>query len=158
MTNQPPTDRAFVREDNSTTLVCPKCRTAKDISVQQFRDKQHHVNVRCKCGYSFKVQLEFRRHFRKATSLSSTYKVKPPTGSGIATVVNLSVSGACFEVRGHHDFKIGQKGELVFTLDDKKKTVLFKNVIIRSINNNRIGCEFVDDRAFSKELGFYLRM
>jgi hypothetical protein len=45
---------------------------------------------------------------------------------------------------------------LIFTLDNRKQTVLTKNIIIRTVTGNRIGVEFVEDRAFEKELGFYL--
>jgi hypothetical protein len=59
-------------------------------------------------------------------------------------------------VRGLHDLKIGQTGSLVFTLDNRKETVLFKKVFIKTVNGNRIGCEFIEERAYEKELGFYL--
>ena len=52
--------------------------------------------------------------------------------------------------------EIGQLGSLVFTLDNRKKSVLFKKVIIKTVNGNQIGCEFLEDRAYEKELGFYL--
>ena len=105
----------------------------------------------------YKVHLEFRRHFRKPTELEGTYDLIPPAiGGGKIKIVNLSLNGACFEVRGIHDMQVGQKGSLVFTLDNRKETVLFKKVIIITVNGNRIGCEFVEDRAYEKELGFYL--
>lgn len=81
----------------------------------------------------------------------------PATSGGKARVINLSLSGACFELRGVYDLKIGQKGVLIFTLDNRKETVLTKSIFIRSVSGNRIGSEFVEDRAFDKELGFYLR-
>lgn len=157
MTNQISANKSFVKEDNKATLVCPACNSAKTIDVVQFRNRQHILKVKCRCGNSFKVQLEFRRHFRKNTELRGTYDIKPPAvGGGITKITNLSLSGACFEIRGIHDLKIGQVGSLVFTLDNRKETVLFKQVVIKSVAGNKIGCEFVEDRAFEKELGFYL--
>lgn len=157
MTKQTPENKAFVKDNSQATIVCPKCSTAKTISVAEFKDRQHVLKVKCKCGHAFTLQLEFRQFFRKDTDLKGTYDLNPPArGGGIATIVNLSLIGACFEVRGVHDLKIGHKGSLVFTLDNRKETVLYKQVIIRSVEGNRIGCEFVDDRAFEKELGFYL--
>lgn len=138
-------------------IVCPACDAAKTISATQFRHRSHLIKVKCKCGHRFPVHLEFRRHFRKPTELEGTYDLKPPAiGGGIIKVTNLSLSGACFEVRGVHDLKIGQIGSLVFTLDNRKKTVLFKKVVIKTVNGTKIGCEFVNDRAYEKELGFYL--
>ncbi|WP_459945098.1 PilZ domain-containing protein [Desulfocastanea catecholica] len=157
MSNEISLLKSFVKADDEAMIVCPACDTAKKISAAQFRHRQHLVKVKCKCGHLFKVHLEFRRHFRKTTELEGTYDVHPPAiGGGRMKVVNLSLSGACVEVWGVHDLKIGQKGSLVFTLDNRKKTVLFKKAIIRSINGNRIGCEFVQDQAYDKDLGFYL--
>ncbi len=138
-------------------IVCPACDSAKAISASQFRHRLHLIKAKCKCGHVFKVHLEFRRHFRKEAELEGTYDLNPPAvGGGKTKVVNLSLSGACFEVRGIHDLQVGQKGSLVFTLDNRRETVLFKKVIIKTVSANRIGCEFVEDRAFEKELGFYL--
>lgn len=157
MTKPPSTHKSFVKSDDEAMIVCPICDTAKAISVAQFRHRLHLIKVKCKCGHIFKVNLEFRRHFRKPTELEGTYDLTPPAlGGGKTKVVNLSLSGACFEVRGIHDMKIGQQGSLVFTLDNRKETVLFKTVIIKTITGNLIGCEFVDNRAFEKDLGFYL--
>ncbi len=138
-------------------IVCPACDAARTISVAQFRHRQHVIKVKCKCGFRFKVYLEFRRHFRKSTDLEGMYDLVPPAvGGGKAKVVNLSLGGACFEVRGIHDLKVGQTGSLHFTLDNRKETVLFKKVVIKTVIGNRIGCQFVEDRAYQKELGFYL--
>jgi len=157
MSNEISLHKSFVKEDDEAMIVCPQCDTAKTISAAQFRHRQHLVKVKCKCGYLFKVHLEFRRHHRKTTELEGMYDVDPPAiGGGKIKVINLSLSGACIEVRGVHDLKVGHHGSLVFTLDSPKETVLFKKVIIKTVNGNRIGCEFVQNRAYEKELGFYL--
>ncbi len=138
-------------------IVCPACGSAKILSAEQFRNRQHVLKAKCKCGHSFKVELEFRRHFRKDTELEGTYDLNPPgIGGGNITIINLSLSGASFEVKGVHDLQIGHTGSLIFTLDNRKESVLFKKVIIKSVSGRRIGCEFVDDRAYQKDLGFYL--
>lgn len=151
--------KAFVKEgDETTTIICPACNTVKDITVRQFRHRLHMLKVKCKCGQSFRVQLEFRRHYRKPTDLAGIYNpFSPAGGEGIAKIVNLSLSGVCFIVKGMHDLRIGQKGSLVFKLDNRKETLLSKKVTIRAVTGNRIGCEFIEDRAFDKDLGFYLR-
>lgn len=157
MTSQSPPHKSYVKSDDEAMIVCPVCDTAKLISAAQFRHRQHLVKVKCKCGHVFNVHLEFRRNIRKSTELEGVYDLNPPAeGSGKIKVVNLSLSGACFEVRGIHGLQTGQQGSLVFTLDNPKKTVLFKKVIIKTVKGNRIGCEFVVDRAFEKDLGFYL--
>ncbi len=157
MTSPPATHKSFVKPDDEAMIVCPVCDAARAISAGQFRHRQHLIKVKCKCGHIYKVHLEFRRHFRKPTELEGTYDLVPPAiGGGKIKILNLSLNGACFEVRGLHDMQVGQKGSLVFTLDNRKETVLFKKVSIITVNGNRIGCEFFADRAYEKELGFYL--
>ena len=158
MTHDSPLSRSFVKDDNITTIVCPSCYSAKTASVKQFRGQKHVLKVKCKCGHTFRIGLEFRRQRRKDTELEGTSRLSPPTLSDdVVKIVNLSMSGACFEVRGKHDIQIGQKGSINFTLNDAKQTPFVKHVTVRSVKGNRIGCEFVEDRAYQKELGFYLR-
>ncbi len=158
MTHDSPVTTSFVKDDSITTIVCPRCYSSKTASVKQFRDQQRNLKVKCKCGYTFKIKLEFRRQYRKDTELSGKSQVDAPTFDGkIVTITNLSMSGVCFEVHGIHDIQIGQKGSINFTLDDRKQTVFVKNVTVRSIKGKSIGCEFAKDQAYQKELGFYLR-
>lgn len=159
MISQNPTVKSYVNQsDNDAIITCPDCHSSKNISVEQFRDNQHVVKVKCKCGYVFKVELEFRRYYRKDTDLPGTYDLNPPgIGGGRVEIINLSLGGACFEINGLHDVKVGQKGSINFTLDDHKQTVFIKNVIVQSVHKNRVGCRFVEDKAYQKELGFYLR-
>lgn len=149
--------KSIVEQNSQTRIVCPFCATAKTLSVEKFRHRQHKLKVKCKCGHTFNIQLEFRRHHRKSTELKGAYGVTESSVRGRnITILNLSRSGASFQMPAGHVMEVGQKGILVFTLDDRKKTALKKQVIIRSVKGNIIGCEFIEDRAFQKELGFYL--
>jgi hypothetical protein len=155
MTNQQPR-KTFV-QGNEAMIVCPECDAAKAISAVRFRHRQKLIKVKCKCGHLFRVHLEFRRHFRKPTELDGTYDSEAADGvGGKIKIINLSFSGACFEVRTIHGLEIDQRGSLIFTLDNPKESILFKKVVIKTIIGNRIGCEFVEERAYEKELGFYL--
>lgn len=150
--------KAFVNVDGKTTLVCPECNTVKTVSVGQLRQRQHKVKVRCPCSNIFKVNLDFRKCFRKPTSLEGMFDMVPPAiGGGKVKVINLSLDGLCFEVTGYHRLDIGQKGNIDFTLDDRKGTRLKREFTIRMVSGNKIGCEFKKSAAFEKELGFYLR-
>lgn len=150
--------KAFVNEEGQATLVCPHCSSVKNVSVGQFRERQHKLKVRCSCSTVFTVNLDFRRCFRKPTKLEGIYDMIPPAvGGGKVLVANLSIDGACFEVAGLHKLSIGQKGHINFTLDDRKMTRLKREFVIRMVSGNAIGCEFKKTLAFEKELGFYLR-
>lgn len=150
--------KAFVREDNTVTIVCPQCSATKDVSVASFRNKCHFLKVRCTCQNVFRVHLEFRRHYRKPTDLPGMYKsIRPPGMSGSVQIMDISQGGVGFTVPDVHFIEKGQVLSLSFTLDDKKKTRLVKEVVVMSVKENFIGCSFIDRQAYDKELGFYLK-
>lgn len=150
--------KAFVSDSGMTSISCPACGLVRETSVSKFRNQRHVLSVKCKCGITFKVHLEFRKFFRKPTDLEGVYTILPPdAGGGRVKVKNISRSGIGFSVSGRHDIKIGQNAKIKFTLDNRKSTELDKYVIIKSVNQNYIGCAFVENQDFEKELGFYLR-
>lgn len=158
MKSDSPTIRFFVKDNDITTIVCPSCYSAKTTSVTQFRNQQLTLRVKCKCGHVFKIGLEFRRQHRKNTELHGISKLHASTfGDGNVKIVNLSLGGVGLEVEGTHNIRIGHKGTINFTLDDRKQSVIMKDIIVRSVQGNSIGCEFVSDKAYEKDLGFYLR-
>lgn len=151
------TVKAFVRADNTATIVCPACKTPKNAAVGAFRNKSHDLKVRCPCGEAFTVHLDFRQHYRKATNLPGTFRsINPPGMGGDVHVVDISISGAGITIPGMHAIEKGQTLTLTFTLDDKKQTRLTKEVVVQSVQGNMVGCRFVEREAYQKELGFYL--
>ncbi|MBW2659809.1 MAG: PilZ domain-containing protein [Deltaproteobacteria bacterium] len=158
MDNKQQANTSVVNDDDKASIVCPSCGLTKIVSVGQFRDRNHTVKGKCTCGYSFVINLEFRRHRRKETDLEGRYNSEKAAVSWrIVRIVNLSLGGACFEIQGKHDIKIGHQGNIDFILDNHKRSAFLKNVIIRSIRGNIIGCKFIEDRAYEPALGFYLQ-
>lgn len=150
--------KVFIKADNIVRINCPACSFSKHITLDQFKTRHHQLKIRCKCGHIFKIELEFRKHPRRATELDGIYKILGPEKNGWqASIVNLSEGGACLELRGRHSVRVGDRGALTFTLDNTKNTVITKEAIVKSVDGNRIGCQFIQDRAYSKELGYYLR-
>jgi len=151
--------KVFVRADNMATIVCPSCKRIKNIAVGAFKDKNHDIKVRCPCNTTFTIRLDFRAHYRKPTDLPGTYIIiKPPDmGGGAMRIKDISLGGIGFTISGESRISKGQTLCLEFILDDKKKTRLKKQVIVQSINNNFVGCRFIDKDLFEKALGFYLR-
>ena len=84
-----------IRDGNSATLICPGCGLVRQIAAAKFRNDRHNRAIRCRCGTVFHVLLDFRRHFRKPTSLAGTYTSRDPggPGSGVIRIVNISRSG-----------------------------------------------------------------
>ncbi|MCL2790485.1 MAG: PilZ domain-containing protein [Desulfobulbus sp.] len=148
-----------VRADHTATLTCPACGAIKHFSAAPYRRAQHMMTVRCHCKAAFPVLLNFRRNFRKLTNLPGTYQVinTDDGSSGIIQVNDLSRGGASFTVSGLHSIEKGQEIQIEFQLDDKKKTVLKKQAVVRSVRQNIIGCQFKCNADLDKDLGFFLQ-
>jgi hypothetical protein len=175
--SEPTTVRAFVKADESANIICPHCQLARTVPVGKFRDQQHLLKVRCVCGYSFSVSLDFRRHYRKKTVLPGIYEMtdathaqhqkktrlsgmytmqSPATGGGHMQVTNISIGGLQFKTPGPHSITIGQQAQVSFTLDDRKQTTVIKQVTVQSIDDKTIGCKFSDNQPLEQGLRFYL--
>ncbi|MDD2463618.1 MAG: PilZ domain-containing protein [Desulfobulbus sp.] len=151
--------KVYVRENNTATLVCPSCRAVKHIDAGRYRVLRHTFSVRCRCQHVFSVLLDFRRSYRKQTNLHGTYEIisEGGVGGGIIHISNISRGGLGFTVSGIHRIEKEQLLQVEFQLNDKKKTVLKKQAVVRTVDKNNIGCEFKSDADLEKALGFFLQ-
>ena len=150
-------EKVFV-SNNSATISCPNCGKTKRIPVARYCGRKQTIKVRCSCDTSFLAYLEFRKHYRKSAELQGMYRITSEGGGGgSASIHNVSRGGLGFTVSGKHSIRIGQKALVDFVLDNHKSTRLSKEVEIKVVNDNYIGCEFISHQPFEKELGFYLQ-
>jgi len=157
-TNQQPIEKVFVNPEGQATVVCGSCNTPKVFDVRHLMNRPHYLKVKCYCGNAFMVKLDFRQSYRKETQLPGNFTMLPPsTERGPGIVLDLSLTGLRFQLIAVHKLKIGQQGYVEFHLDNKKKTHIRKEFIIRKINGNQLGLQFTEGKAFEKELGFYMR-
>ena len=149
--------KVFVDKNNRATVICHSCGHAKQFEVTKFRNLNKTLRCRCKCGKSFFCTLEFRQYFRKKTKLSGHFTFLGDPSQHKIIVNNVSQKGINFSMLTACDIKIGDMLEVIFTLDDANKTVIRKQVEIKSANDRLVGCCFTDTQSYDKELGFYLR-
>ena len=157
MATQPLT--VHIRDNNAATLVCPACGLVRQIAVAKFRTDRHTRAIRCRCGHVYSVLLDFRRHFRKPTSLAGTYVSRDPAGpgGGVIRILNISRSGVGFTVSGRHRILPGQELQIEFQLTDRNRTVIKKQAVVRTVQENTVGCEFLCAGELDKALGFFLQ-
>jgi len=151
--------KTYVRPDNTAVLTCPHCGAQKTIPVEPFKGKKSKLTIKCGCKKIFSVNLEFRKRVRKRTNLRGTYVNHSQKGKrGSLVVKNLSVSGMEFSCLDVHDFKIEDEVSVEFNLDDEQRSHISKDVIVRNIRQNSVGCEFErgGEFAFDGPLGFYI--
>ena len=160
------TDKVFVSQDNTATLICPSCGKFKTVDVAKYvnRAEPVKIKVRCSCGHEFSIFLERRQQFRKETSIDGFYTCSsrhtaPYTGhiSGKMTVVDISRTGLRLKLNTMPRFTVGDRLQIEFQLNDPHASVIRKEVIVRHLKGYFVGTEYTSPLNFDSALGFYLR-
>jgi hypothetical protein len=155
------TEKVYITSKQMATFTCPKCNRSKTADVSKYAnfDKIIKVNVKCPCGHAYKTILEKRKQYRKEADLPGTFihfVDGRPRNRGLMTVRDVSTSGLKLKLNVHQNFVIGDEMQVEFHLDDARRTLITKKVIIRNQHGQYIGVEFAPFEAVDKALGFYL--
>lgn len=147
-----------VLKNNSVIIYCPLCEAKRSVMVNKFKDIKHRVTVRCKCGNRFAVQFNFRNSYRKSVSILGEFSTLPPDipDERAMKISDLSRGGLRFQMLDPIIVKKDDRLLVTFHLDDRKRTRIHKNVVVRYANKDILGCEFAELSLYEKELGFYL--
>ncbi len=153
--------KVFITSKNTATFVCPECGNSTIADVRKYAALSNAVTVKCKCncGNRFQVTLEKRRQYRKATDLPGMYYYKLANGDtdkGIMRVVDISSNGLKLKLNVERKFTGGERLRVEFHLDDKRRTFIEKDVIVRNVHKNLVGTSFASTGGDDPALGFYL--
>ena len=156
--------KVFVTGTNMVVFECPECSKSKVADVSKYKDLRQVVRlkVKCPCGHSYKVILERRKYYRKDVNFSGSYTHVLPDyreDKGGMTVKDLSNSGVKIKLNVKKDFKIGDILSVEFSLNDKQRSLIKKDAVIKKISNSYLGLEFnsIDSSDPSdKAIGFYM--
>jgi hypothetical protein len=151
----------FIASNNTATFCCPECGKVKVADVSQYAatDKKITVNCTCVCGHRFKCRLEKRKQYRKGVNFPGKFNFMGDTGledTGRVNVVDISNTGIKFRLTVPRIFPIGTTLRIEFQLDDRRRTLMQKRVIVRNISGAFVGASFHPDEMDDRALGFYL--
>jgi hypothetical protein len=148
----------FVNNENKAVFTCPQCTKSKamDVSKILFSANKISFKVKCPCGNIFPVTIERRKFYRKETKLPGVFLLENNSKEVPMTVTNISRSGLQFISSKNEILTIGTKVLVKFRLDDRSKSLIKKNGIIKRIEGATVGIEFSIIDEFDKVLGFYL--
>jgi predicted Zn finger-like uncharacterized protein len=135
-----------VRQDNSATVVCPHCEIRYAVNARKVRIRGRTSKLRCKCGHSFALFFEFRENPRRELNVEGYYRtIKEiyikgvaraiPTSEGFVRVLvqNISRTGIGFVVPTGHRLQVGDRVEVMFTLDDTKRSRIERTAVVRRV-------------------------
>jgi hypothetical protein len=149
--------KVYINRDSEGEVVCPNCRKAKTINVANQRITQKPIRVKCQCGHSFSIVLEYRRYHRKTVNFpGKIFSRQSGNPLDDILVTSLSVVGIGFEIKSPLGLRLEDAYDIMFTLDDDFASAVREEVIIKRIEGNYIGAEFADQDKYHFELDFYL--
>jgi transposase-like protein len=162
--------KVHANEQGNVTIVCSQCGNYKVPDVHSYRAAGHssRVAVKCnKCGNKFTAFVNFRRFYRKETrlpgvitavDLSDIRTAADATQVTGITVENISRSGVGFTINGPFPVSQGDTLYVKFTLDDGRKSVVNKKIVIRRIIDTYIAAEFITRKdEKDTDLALYLK-
>ena len=151
-------EKVYVTPAGVGIIKCPDCEMVRTLTVDKFRGAKHVLNIKCSCKKLFKVNLEFRKFYRKMARLSGKYVLLPEKiHRGRMMIVNISQGGVGLHILGTHQLIPGQEIQVCFTLDDKHGSEIDRRVVVRLVSKNNVCCEFMgNSSSHDKALGFYL--
>jgi hypothetical protein len=152
--------RFFVTNQNQLTIRCPKCGLSKTVDAAKLKigpaGGSTRMKVTCKCGETFRVEVEFRKYYRKPVKLPGKYSHLSSLKRGEMMVVDLSLTGLGFKSVSPHGLKVGDHLEVFFKLDNSQRSEIRLKVVIRTVKDLYVGAERTDTAICIQDLGFYL--
>ena len=149
--------KVYANSKHQAAVTCPSCGYSKQVDVSSYQNTKKRLKATCKCGQTFRFDLDFRGFFRKSVDLPGVYSNLTNGSRGKITVENLSLKGMGFTCNGPLLIKKGDSLEITFRLDDVKASRVVKRIQARSVDGRYVGGEFFESEAHSADLGFYLR-
>lgn len=156
--------KVFINNNNMASFVCPHCQKTVTMDVSKYKDINRAVKIegQCVCGYSHTVLLERRKHYRKDVTIPGEYRFGRKRG--MMTVMDLSRSGLKIETDESGTFRAGDKLIVRFRLEDVNRTLIEKEVVVRTISDgNILGSEFCSrdsrkpiDKAYDMAIAHYI--
>lgn len=55
--------------NNNVAICCPHCGFIRTIDASKYQNTGKALNVKCRCGETFKCSIDFRKFYRKRVSL-----------------------------------------------------------------------------------------
>lgn len=178
--NKMSTEKHYPDKQNRITLRCEHCGHAKAVDISRYLNASGPLKIsftwkcpNCHCDHSdcegcmekfcprkrqTAVEIERRKIPRKQVNLIcsviSRDKKKHP-----ARIQNLSQKGLHIHIKTDHRLHEGATSSVEFFLDDAKKTLIQKDIVVKQLHRDSIKAEFTDTEDFSgsnRALGFYL--
>ena len=154
---------ALLKNGKTANIACKHCNRQKLLDISEIRAVGTRFKATCSCGKTMYVKIELRREHRKSVTLEGVF-IRGP-GDRIALksddwgriqICDLSRNGIGFKAFDRPDMRVDDRFRVKFTLDNTARSVVQKQVVVRSVAKEAIGCQFVGQDPCDVTLGFYM--
>lgn len=151
----------YARGGEKASIICPECGFVKHVNVKQDPSLKLKQGFLCQCEYVFPFKIEMRRNFRKHVNLAGEFFEINEGTKYPMYVKDLSRGGLGFNMQ-HDEFgelpevSAGDILQVSFRLDDKRGTLIQREVSVKIVRDRFVGVEFTETLQYDKALGFYL--
>jgi hypothetical protein len=146
-----------VAQNGQSVLCCPKCGESKTFHSDDGDHTYEPFKIKCSCGALIRARLEYRKSYRKKVSLSGSYQLRGNGAQGEVIVESISFGGIGFSCLRKPNLQKGEQLEIVFTLDNPRKSKIKLWVEVVHINQKYVGAKRCDTIIGQSDLGFYLK-
>ncbi len=154
---------ARLKDGTTANVACQNCNRQKQIDLSDIRTLGTRLKVTCICGNILFFKVELRREHRKKVRLEGIFirgpgdRIAPKSDDwGRIVIDNLSRNGIGFTIFDKQDIRVEDRFRVKFNLDNTARSTVQKEVIVRSVANDVIGCEFTGKDPSDVTLGFYM--
>jgi len=99
---------------------------------------------------------EDTKKFGKIVSLSGNFKHLKTGEFGRIRVIQVSLSAVGFRISKSHSIQVNDFLDIRFNLDDIKRTLIKRRIVVRELKDNYIYADFCNPPPYAKNLGFYI--
>jgi predicted RNA-binding Zn-ribbon protein involved in translation (DUF1610 family) len=150
--------KVYVDSKDEAVFLCPQCGESRTANVAAYKNRRGSLKVKCACSFVYEVTLEFRTAYRKPAKLTGSFQRSDPRHGGRMVVKNISMGGLGFETPVKSFLKAGDIITVHFWLDDKRRSEIKKQAMVRTVSGNFVGAEFLNQPGqYDAALGFYMR-
>jgi hypothetical protein len=153
----------LLKGGQTANLACKHCNRQKLLDISEIRTLGTQLKATCACGEAMFIKIELRREHRKQLDLDGVFirgrgehLALKSDDWGRIRICNLSRHGVGFKVPGKAGMLVGDRLRVKFTLDNTVGSVIQKEVVVRSVTDGVIGCQFVGQAPCDVTIGFYM--
>jgi len=139
--------KIYVEGGAQARFQCPDCGNVikKNLSKFLLLDQVIKIKCRCQCGCRYTTLVERRKNFRKSVHFPGVFYQNGEKEEGLLLVKDVSLLGLGMKISSSYQLRENEVINVEFTLNDRVRSVIKRNVIIKNINKFNVNAEFCSD-------------